>query len=184
LEDVGQFGDRAFHREDAVRPNHPSLGSFGLGKLGAEVVHVAVLVDGRRAFCDRLGEPHRVDDRRVIECVGDDEVPLLRDRRGEAFVGIPRRHEAERSLAADELRQPLLELAMDREGSADEPHARRPRAELVQAVDARLHDTRFIGQAEVIVGREDEHIAPSFHLHPRGLWRVEMIEALVDLVGL
>jgi hypothetical protein len=73
---------------------------------------------------------------------------------------------------------------MDREGSANEPHTRRSRAEFAQPVDAGLYDTRFIGQAEVIVRREDEHIAPSFHLHPRGLWRVEMIEALVDLVGL
>ena len=39
-------------------------------------------------------------------------------------------------------------------------------------------------QAEIVVRREDQHLAAPFHLHARGLRRVEIVEPLVDLVGL
>ena len=73
---------------------------------------------------------------------------------------------------------------MDRERAADEAHARRARAELLQPVDARLDDRGLVAQAEVVVRREDQHLAAPFHLHARRLRRVEIVEPLVDAVRL
>ena len=43
---------------------------------------------------------------------------------------------------------------------------------------------RLVAQAEVVVRREDQDVAAPFHLHARRLRRVEIVEPLVDLVGL
>ena len=67
----------------------------------------------------------------------------------------------------DEPRERRLELAVDRERAADEADARRAGAEAAQPLDARLDDRRLVAEPEVVVRREDEHLAAPFHLHAR-----------------
>ena len=45
-------------------------------------------------------------------------------------------------------------------------------------------DRRLVAQAEVVVRRENQDFAAPFHLDARRLRRVEIVEPLVDLVGL
>src|SRR5437868_14063162 len=118
LEDVRQVRDRAFHREYAVRPNKTAPCVRGTAKLVSQILHVTVLIDGRRALADRLRKPHRIDDRRVIQGVGDDEVTFRDYRTYQPFIGVPCRDEAQRRLGADESGERFLELAMNRERSA------------------------------------------------------------------
>ncbi len=144
LEDVGQLGDRSSHRKNAVRPDDAATGGLRAAQLFAQIAHVAVLVHAGRALRDRLRQSHRVDDRRVIELIGYDEVAFLGDVRGEALVRVPGGDVGQRRLRADEARQRGLELPVYRERAADEANAARSRSELVQRITAGFHDPRLV----------------------------------------
>ena len=58
-------------------------------------------------------------------------------------------------------------------------HRRSPGPVPLQALDARSHDLRVTGEPEVVVRREHDHLAASFHAHDRPLGRLEGQEALV-----
>ena len=57
-------------------------------------------------------------------------------------------------------------------------------AEFPQALQPRFHHARLVAEAEIVVRREDQHLAAPLHDYARGLRRVEVIEALVDSVRL
>ncbi len=94
-DDVGELRDVAFHGEDAVGEDQLETRAFGGFELLLEIRHVGVLVDGGLAFGDRLGEADGVDDRGVIQLIGDDDVLLAEQGGDEAFVGVPAAHVAE-----------------------------------------------------------------------------------------
>ena len=167
--EIGQLGDVAFHREDAVGEDELATRSARGLELLLEIGHVGVLVDGRLALGDRLGEPSRIDDGRVIQLIGNDDVRLAQDGRAESLIGVPAADVAERRLAADESRERVLELAMYRERAADEAHRSGAGAPALERVLAGLHDLGDGTQAEVVVGGEDDDVAASLHLHARPL---------------
>src|SRR5256886_17666034 len=82
------------------------------------------LVDRGLTFRDRLGESDGVDDRRVIQLIGDDEVRFAQHGGAEAFVRVPAAHVRQRGFASDELRQRGFELAVNGERAADESDRR------------------------------------------------------------
>ncbi len=96
LEQLGKLRDAPFHREDSVGPDQPAFRTLVRLQFGDEVIEVAVRIHGRRALGDRFREANRVDDRRMIQRVGADEVALFDDRRREPFVRIPRGDERHR----------------------------------------------------------------------------------------
>src|SRR6059036_503078 len=179
-DEIGQLRDIALHREDAVGEDQLPSRLAGGAQLLFEVGHVGVLVDRGLALGDRFGEANRVDDRRVVQLVGDDDVWLAEDGGAEPFVGVPAADVGQRRLAADETRQRVLELAMHGERPANEAHRRGAGAPALERVPARLHDVGDGTQAEVVVGGEDDDFAASFHPHARPLRGVEVIEPLVD----
>ena len=128
-----------------------------------------MLVDRGLALGDRLGEANRIDDRRVVQLVGDDDVRLAQHRRAQPFVGVPAADVAERRLAADESRERMLELAMHGERAADEAHRSGAGAPAFERVLAGLDDLGDGAQAEVVVGGQDDDFAASFHAHARPL---------------
>src|SRR5262245_38111955 len=68
-------------------------------ELDAHGVQVVVLVDGAEdALLDRAREPDRVDDRRMVKLVGDDDVAGLAQRGEHRFVGVPAGDEGVRRL--------------------------------------------------------------------------------------
>ena len=148
---IRQLRDVTFHREDAVGENQLAAGLPRRAQLLLEVGHVRMLVDRRLALRDRLREANRVDDGRVVQLIGDHHIGLAQDGRTQPLVGIPAAHVGERRLAADELRQRVFELAMNRESAADEPHRRCAGAPVRQPVLPRLHDLGDVGQPEIIV---------------------------------
>ena len=105
--DPGEVGDVAVHREDAVGRDHPGVRAGRLLEARLELVEVAVRV----AQPLRLAEPDPVDDRGVVERVGDDRVVGAEQRLEETAVGVEARAEEDRVLGAEERREPLLELA-------------------------------------------------------------------------
>ena len=46
-------------------------------------------------------------------------------------------------------------------------------------VETSLHNRRLVCQAEIIVGRQHDDVAASFHAHVRALRRLQIIETLV-----
>jgi hypothetical protein len=147
-----------------------------------EIIEIAVLVHGGRALGDRLREADRVDDRRMVERVAHDEVAFLDDGCSEPLVRVPRRDETHRRFRADETRQRRLERAVHGERPADEAHTPGARAELLESIDAGLHHTRLVAEAEVVVGREDEDFAAAFHLDAGGLGGVEVVQRFINAV--
>src|SRR2546430_14005807 len=103
-------------------------------ELVLEILHVRVPEYGRIAVGDRLGEPYRVDDRCVVQLIGNDDVVLAEQRRTEALVRVPAADVGEGGAAADEAGERRLELPVDRERPANEPDRSRAGAELVQGL--------------------------------------------------
>ena len=82
-------------------------------------------------------------------------------------------------MRAEKLRDAILERAVDIERAADKAHRRRARAVLAQALDPRLDDFGLIGEPEVVVAREHDHVAGFFHVHFGRHRRGEVPQVLV-----
>src|SRR5690606_2935039 len=103
---------------------------------------------------------HAVDDRGVVERVGDDRVLLAQQRLEQPAVGIEAGGVEDRVLGAEEIGDGLLELLVQVLGAADEAHRGHAEAVRVQRFLRRLDHRRMVGQAQVVVGAEVEHRAP------------------------
>src|SRR5690606_12669574 len=104
-------------------------------------------------------EPNAVNDRRVVQLVGNDDVAWLTERREDRLVRIPARGEGVRALHAVELGDRPLDRLVRLEGTADEAHARVAGAVSPQSPDPRLNDLGVIGETEVVVGAETGDVA-------------------------
>ena len=91
-------------------------GAGGFAQAALEVGHVVVVV----AVALRLAEPDAVDDRGVVERVGDDRVLLAEQRLEEAAVGVEAGRVEDGVLGAEEGREPGLERLVHLLGAADE----------------------------------------------------------------
>ena len=143
-----------------------------------------MLIDARLALGDRLGEADPVDDRGVVEPVGEDQVLLAEEGRRCRLIGVPAAHEAEGALGPHQSCARLLELAMDRERPADEPDARGPGPVLLQGLLPRRDHLGVVREAEVVVAGEDDDLATPLHLDDGSLGRSDVVEALVHAVPL
>ena len=168
LEQIRQRGDRALHREHAVRDHQPGAAVLRRGELRVEIGEVRVLVHGRLALGDRLGEPRRIDDRRVIELIADHDVLLAEQRGRDRLVGVPRADEAQGRPGPDQARARGLECPMHRVRPADEPHRGGARSPAIQRGLAGRDHLGLRAQPEIVVRREDDDLAPALHRDARG----------------
>ena len=150
--DLGEGRDVAVHREDAVGDDQAEAAGSRLLELRLEVGHVGVRVDEAL----RLAQADAVDDRGVVELVGDDRVVGSEERLEDAAVRVEAGRVEDRVLHPEEGGDPLLELQVQGLGAADEAHARHPVAPLVERAVGRLQQLRMAGEAEVVVGAEVE----------------------------
>ncbi len=156
-----QRRDVAVHGEHAIGHDQPRPSPSAGLQDPLELGHVAVGVP----LALRLAEPDAVDDRGVVERVGDDGVRLVEQRLEEA-------RRWRRSTRCRGSRPPCprkramrrLELLVDRLGAADEPDARRARTPSAPGRPGRPGSARVVGEAEVVVGAEVEHL-PAAHGH-------------------
>jgi hypothetical protein len=140
-----------------------------------ELVHVAVRV----AEAPGLAQPDAVDDRRVIELVGDDRVLLVEQRLEEAAVGVEAGAEEDRVVGAEKRGQTLFELAVERLRPADEAHRRHPVAPAFEGLVCGLDHRRMAREAEVVVGAQVEEL-PSVDADVRALRRAHHVLGLVE----
>ncbi len=175
LDDFGQAREVALHAEDPVRHDQlPRIGRAAF-EAGPELVHGRVTVDH---LARRAREPDRVDDARVVELVREDHRPLVGEARDHGLVGVPARDVGQRGLRSDQLRQLALELVVRLERAADEANGSGAGTVAAQALDPGLHDLGPGGKSQVVVRREDEHLAAAGHLDDRALGRAKRVEVL------
>ncbi len=157
LGDPVQWGQRAVHREHAIGGDELGAAARvrrGL-QLGLQVGHVAVGI----AEAPGLAQPHAIDDRGVVEGVGDDRVLLAQQRLEESPVGVEAGRIQDGVLGAEEPGDGGFQLLVQVLGAADETHAGHAEAMAVQRVLGGLDDVRVVGQAQVVVGAEVQHAA-------------------------
>ena len=114
--------DVAVHREDRVGDDQRAAPPRACAQAPGEVLDVAVVVD------EDLGarQPAAVDDRGVVELVGEDDVAAAGERGDDAGVGQVARAEQQRGLGALE-RRPAAPRAGDGSSSCPRPAATRRR---------------------------------------------------------
>src|SRR5690606_26552857 len=89
----------------------------------------------------------------------DDRVVLAQQRLEQAAVGVETGRVKNRVFGAEEVRDGLLELLVQVLGAADEAHRGHAETVGVQRLLGRLDHRRVVGQAQVVVGAEVEHLA-------------------------
>ena len=174
--DLGERRDRAVHREDPVGRDELHAGGLRLDQLRLEVGQVAIGV----AESLGLAEADAVDDRGMVERVGDDRVLRAEDRLEEAAVGVPAGGVEDRILGAEEVADRRLEFAVDRLGAADEPDGAEAVAPALERGGRGGLDLRVVRQAEVVVRAQVERLAAILEPDARTLGGVDEPFLLVE----
>ena len=121
----------------------------------------------RRALQRRM--PSMID--AWFSCVRDHGVPLVEQRLEDAAVGVEARAEQDRVLRAEERREALLQLAVERLRAADEPHRGHPVPPAVERLVRGGDHLGVVREAEVVVRAEVEQLAALLHRDVRALRR-------------
>ena len=120
-----------------------------------EIGHVVVGV----AEALGLRQPHAVDDRGMVQRVGDDRVLLAEQRLEQAAIGVEAGAVEDRVLHAEEGGNLRLELLVLLLRAADEAHRGHAVAVAVERRLGRLAQFGAVGEAEIVVGAEIQHLA-------------------------
>ena len=152
---AGQRAEVAVHAEHAVGDQQLARRCRQVADDVARGVHVAMGKDLDR----RAAEPRAVDDARVVQLVGDDEVVFGEDGGDGAGVGGEAALKDDGGFGFLELREPPLELHVNRHGAGDRAHRAGADAELLERGERFLLEPRMRRQPEVVVRREVDDLA-------------------------
>lgn len=155
-DELRKFGDIAFHAEHAVGDD-PATGFTRVGfQFDFEIGEVAVLIDlARDCFAD---EADAVDDTGVVELIGKDHVVRANKRGEQGFVGVPAAHIRQGRRSAGEAGDGLFDFAVAIERAAYKADGGGAGTVFFEAVDPSRDDFGVIGEAEVVVGTEDDDL--------------------------
>ena len=167
--DLVEFRDEAVHREGAIGADQLGARASRVGglQLRFQIGHVAIGI--AEAF--GLAQADAVDDRGVVQRVGDHGVFLAQQRLEQATVGIEAGGVEDGVLGTEERGDLRLQLLVQILRAANEAHAGHAETVCVQRVLGRLDHLGVVGQAKVVVGTEVQHLAAAFQLDLGGLWR-------------
>ncbi len=164
LADVRQRCEVAVHGENAVGDDQAKSSARAVFELTLEIFHVTVRIPETL----RLAQPDAVDDARVIQSVRDDRVLVVEQRLEDAAVGVEAGWMEDRVFRAEEISQRILELFVNFLRAADEPDGRHAVTPAVQRFLRGRDDGWMVGQAQVVVGAEVQHLAVE-NAHHRSL---------------
>jgi hypothetical protein len=157
LERLCQIDGVAIHREHRIGDQHRPARPFGdqPGRLS----EVEVGIDRHVG----AGQPCAIDDRGVVELVGDDPGAGATEHAEHSEVGGEAGREHQRRLGALPAAKPGLELVVNRPCAADQPGRTRPRAPAPGGRHRRLDHRRVGAQTEIVVGgkRDDRGRRPN-----------------------
>jgi len=143
----GEVGHVTVHREDRVGDDHRAP---GVGQQSAEVVEVPVAVDRHPG----PAESAAVDDRGVVELVGEHGDARAAHHRQDAEVGGEPRREEDRPVLGLPGGQLDLQVAVDGATTDDQAGRAAPRPAAVEGLVGGGDHRRVLGQTEVVVGGE------------------------------
>ena len=158
----------AVHREHAVGADDAEPLGLRLPETLLQFGHVGIGV----TVAHGLAQTHAVDDRGVVECVGDDGVLLGEERLEHAAVGVEAGGVEDRVLRAEVVGDGLFQLLVDVLAAADETHGRHAEAAAVHGLLGRFDQAFVVRQSEVVVGAEVQHLA-ACHLDLGPLGRLD-----------
>ena len=144
----------AVHREYAVGDDDAEPLGLRLLQALLQFAHVGIGV----AVTHGLAQTHAVDDRSMVQRIGDDGVLLRKERFEHAAVGVEAGGVENRVLRTEIVGDNLLQLLVDVLAAADEAHRRHAVAAGIHCFLRRLDQPRIVRQSEVIVGAEVEHL--------------------------
>ena len=154
----------AVHAEDAVGDEELALRR---GERAQDLTRrVDVLV--REDFDRRPAEAASVDDARVIQLVGDDDVVLAEDRRDRARVRRKAALEDDDRFGLLEVGEPALELHVDAHRSGDRAHRSGSDTEVLDGFERAGTQTGMRRQSEVVVRGQVDDLSAVEH-RPRFL---------------
>ena len=167
LANVAQFGEITIHREHAVGNDDDAAGAGGLRgfQLGFKVIHAAI----GKAEALGLGEPDAVDDRGMVQRIRDDGVLFAEQGFEHRAIGIETGGKQDRVIHAEVVRNAALECQMQIRCAADEAHRGHAEAVRVERLLGGGNEGGMIGQPQIIVGAEVQHLAAAGHLDMRRL---------------
>ena len=152
-----QVGDHAIHREHAVggdqHVTRAGLASFFQTRL--QLLHIVVGI----AEALRFTQTHAVDDRGMVQGVGDNGVFRPEQRFKQAAVGVKAGGVEDRVFHTEEIGQLLLQLLMRVLGTADEAHRGHPEAVAVHTGFRCGNQFRVVRQTQIVIGAEVNHMA-------------------------
>ena len=119
-----------------------------------QFAHVGIGV----AVAHGLAQTHAVDDRGVVERIGDDGVLLRQERFEDTAVGGEAGGVEDRVLGAEIVGNGLFELLVDILTAADEAHGRHAETAFVHGALGGVDEPPVVRQAEVIVGTEIQNL--------------------------
>ena len=130
-------------------------GVAGFFQARFQLLHVVVGI--AEAF--RFTQAYAVDDRGMVQGVGDNGVFRAEQRFKQAAVGVEAGGVEDRVFHTEEIRQLLLQLLVRILGAADEAYRGHPEAVAVHTGFRRVDQRRVVGQTQIVIGAEVNHVA-------------------------
>ena len=156
IADLVELRDRSVHGEHAVGRDQTHARTLRVLQGLLELIHVVVGV----AQAPRLAETNAVDDAGVVQGIADDGVLGVEQRFEQAAVRIEAGGVQNRIFHRQIGAQALLQFAMHALRPADEAHRRHAVAIAREPRMRRLEHRRVVGEAQVVVGAQIDHLAP------------------------
>ena len=160
---LGEWRDIAIHGEDPVRDDQdqPVLPAARPARLARFAQDLAQRGDvGMRVDLPGcLRQAHAIDDRGVIEGIGDDQVRLAGHGRDDPGVRAEARLERQDGGGILERRQFRFQRLVHRHRPGDRSDGTAPDAVVVDGSHGRCTQAWVVGESQVIVGREADHPA-------------------------
>ncbi len=159
--DAFQIGNHTVHWEHAVGGNQhvTCAGCTRFLQALFQLNHVVVGI----AETLRFTQAHAVDDRGMVQGVGDNGVFCAQQRFKQAAVGIKTGGIQNGVFHTEEACQLLLQRFVAVLGTADETHRRHAETMAVHTGFGGIDQLRVVGQAKVVVGAEVNDVAAVAH---------------------
>jgi len=165
IADAPEIGDDAVHGKHAVGGDQPEAAVFRLLQSCFEIGHVVVGVAVALGFA----EPDAVDDAGMVERVADHRVFLAEQRLEQPAIGVEAGGIEDRIAPAEEAGDARLQRLVQILGPADEAHRGEAEAVILQRLMGGGDDGGMVGQAQIIIGAEVQHLAPGLDPDVRAL---------------
>ena len=165
----------AIHREDTVGRDDTETLCLRTLQAILQRVHISICI----AIANSLTKTHTVDNRCVVERIGDNCILLGKERFKDTAVSVEAGSIEDCILGAKVVGDSLLQLFVHILTSADEANRRHSVATLIHCSLSRLNQARVVGETQIVVCTKVETTL-SVYLNFCSLWRADYTLTLVE----